>query len=35
MESLFTGKEVRGGWRVNEIPDCEGASKLTLVVIRL
>jgi len=34
-ESLFTGKELRGGWRVNEIPNCEGASKLTLVVIRL
>ena len=35
VESLFTGKELRGGWRVNEIPDCEGASKLTLVLIRL
>ena len=35
MESLFTGKEFRGGWRVNDIPGCEGASKLTLVVIRL
>ena len=35
VESLFTGKALRGGWRVNEIPDCEGASKLTLVVIRL
>lgn len=35
VESLFTGKELRGGWRVNDIPDCEGASKLTLVVIRL
>jgi hypothetical protein len=35
MESLFTGKQLRGGWRVNEIPDCEGASKLTLVLFRL
>jgi hypothetical protein len=35
VESLFTGKEVRGGWRVNAIPDCEGASKLTLILIRL
>ena len=35
MESLFTGKELRGGWRVNTIPDCEGASKLTIVVFRL
>ena len=35
VESLFTGKDLRGGWRVNEIPDCKGASKLTLVVIKL
>jgi hypothetical protein len=35
VESLFTGRELRGGWRVNDIPGCEGASKLTLVVIRL
>jgi hypothetical protein len=35
VESLFTGKDLRGGWRVNTIPDCEGASKLTLVLIRL
>jgi hypothetical protein len=35
MEALFTGKEFRGGWRVNDIPGCEGASKLTLIMIRL
>jgi hypothetical protein len=35
VESLFTGKDLRGGWRVNDIPKCEGASKLTLVLIRL
>jgi hypothetical protein len=35
VESLFTGESLRGGWRVNDIPDCEGASKLTLVLIRL
>jgi hypothetical protein len=35
VEGLFTGKELRGGWRVNAIDGCEGASKLTLVVIRL
>jgi hypothetical protein len=35
VESLFTGKELRGGWRANEIPGCNGASKLTLVMIRL
>ena len=32
VESLFTGENIRGGWRVNEIPDCDGASKLTLVL---
>ena len=35
VESLFTGENLRGGWRVNDIPNCEGASKLTLVLIRL
>jgi hypothetical protein len=35
VESLFTGKSLRGGWRVNVIPNCEGASRLTLVLIRL
>jgi hypothetical protein len=35
MEALFTGREVRGGWRVNDIPGCKGASKLTLVLFRL
>jgi hypothetical protein len=35
VESLFTGKKLRGGWRVNDIPDCKGASKLTIVLIRL
>jgi hypothetical protein len=34
-ESLFTGHDLRGGWRVNDIPGCKGASKLTLVLIRL
>jgi hypothetical protein len=35
VERLFTGEGLRGGWRVNDIPNCEGASKLTLVLIRL
>jgi hypothetical protein len=34
VEALFTGKGVRGGWRANVLRDCEGASFLTLVVIR-
>jgi DNA-binding CsgD family transcriptional regulator len=34
VEALFTGKGVRGGWRANVLRDCEGASALTLVVIR-
>ena len=33
-ESLFTGDEVRGGWRVNKIPRCDGAVTVTVVVIR-
>jgi hypothetical protein len=32
-EALFTGKGVRGGWRANVLPDCDGATSLTLVVI--
>jgi hypothetical protein len=35
VETLFTGTNLRGGWRVNEIPNCHGASKLTLVLVRL
>jgi hypothetical protein len=33
-ESLFTGEGLRGGWRVNRIPDCDGAVTVTVVVIR-
>ena len=33
-EGIFTGKGVRGGWRVNTLQGCDGASRLTLVVIR-
>jgi len=33
-EKLFTGKSVRGGWRLNTIPNCAGAVGLTLVIIR-
>jgi hypothetical protein len=33
-EALFSGDGVRGGWRVNGIPECEEAVSLTLVVIR-
>jgi hypothetical protein len=32
-EALFTRGPLRGGWRVNSIPDCAAVS-LTLVVIR-
>jgi hypothetical protein len=32
-EALFTRGAIRGGWRVNSIPDC-AAVTLTLVVIR-
>jgi hypothetical protein len=34
-EALFTGHGVRGGWRANAIPGCEGAVRLTLVVVRI
>ena len=33
-EALFTGRGVRGGWRANTIPECDGAVRLTLVVVR-
>lgn len=33
-EAVFTGNGIRGGWRVNPVAGCEGASKVTLVVIR-
>ena len=33
-ESLFTGDGLRGGWRVNRIPDCDGAVTVTVGVIR-
>jgi hypothetical protein len=32
-EALFSGHGVRGGWRANVIPGCEGAVRLTLVVV--
>ena len=34
VEALFTGHGVRGGWRANAIPGCDGAVRLTLVVVR-
>ena len=34
VEALFTGNDVRGGWRANAIPGCDGAVRLTLVVVR-
>ena len=33
-EALFTGRGVRGGWRANTIPRCDGAIRLTLVIVR-
>jgi hypothetical protein len=33
-EALFTGHGVRGGWRANAIPGCDGAVRLTLVLVR-
>jgi hypothetical protein len=33
-EALFTGGGVRGGWRANAIPECDGAVRLTLVVVK-
>ena len=33
-EALFTGPGVRGGWRANTVPGCDGAVRLTLVVVR-
>jgi hypothetical protein len=32
-EAPFTGNGYRGRWRVNEIPDCPAAVRLTLVLI--
>lgn len=34
VEALFTGGGVRGGWRANEIQECDGAVRLTLVIVR-
>jgi hypothetical protein len=34
-EALFTGHGVRGGWRANTVPGCDGAVRLTLVVVRI
>ena len=34
VEALFTGGGVRGGWRANELPECDGAVRLTLVIVR-
>jgi hypothetical protein len=34
-EALFTGPGVRGGWRANVIPGCDGAVRLTLVVVTI
>ena len=33
-EALFTGPGVRGGWRANTMPGCDGAVRLTLVIVR-
>lgn len=33
-EALFTGHGVRGGWRANTVRGCDGAVRLTLVVVR-
>jgi hypothetical protein len=33
-EALFSGRGVRGGWRANELPECDGAVGLTLVIVR-
>jgi hypothetical protein len=33
-EALFSGRGVRGGWRANVIPKCDGAVRLTLVIVR-
>jgi hypothetical protein len=33
VEALFTGGGVRGGWRANELPNCDGAVRLTLVIV--
>ena len=33
-EALFTGQGVRGGWRANTIPRCDGAIRLTLVIVQ-
>jgi hypothetical protein len=32
-EALFSGPGLRGGWRANTIPGCDGAVRLTLVVV--
>jgi hypothetical protein len=34
VEAPFTGGGVRGGWRAIEIPGCDGAVWLTLVVVK-
>jgi hypothetical protein len=33
-EALFTASGMRGGWRANVIPECDGAVRLTLVFVR-
>jgi hypothetical protein len=33
-EALFSGRGLRGGWRANVIPRCEGGVRLTLVFVR-
>jgi hypothetical protein len=33
-EALFSGRGERGGWRANAIPRCEGAVRLTLVLVK-
>jgi hypothetical protein len=33
-EALFSGHGLRGGWRANTIPGCDGGVRLTLVVVK-
>ena len=33
-EALFAGNGIRGGWRVNQIPACDNAVRLLLVIVK-
>jgi hypothetical protein len=33
-EALFSGRGERGGWRANAIPRCDGAVRLTVVLVK-